>query len=390
MDLERPMALLGGLSAVDFMRRHWQRRPRLIRAALPEPLGGFDRRRLFALAAREDVESRLVVHSGRDWTVRHGPLARRSLPALATPRWTLLVQGVDLHDGEVHRLRERFRFVGDARLDDVMLSFATEGGGVGPHLDSYDVFLLQVAGRRRWRVGRSANPAWRRDVPLKMLRGFVPSHDWLLEPGDMLYLPPGWGHDGIAVGECLTASIGFRAPVESGLGAELVQRIAEAAVDDGEPARGRHDRQYSDAGEPPTDQPARIPQRLRHFAGTSIERLLVDPRRREQALGEVLSEPKPGTWFERAPGASTGVHAGAVALDPATRMLYDDRHVFVNGESFRASGLDATLMRRLADRRCLDAASVARTSAGARGLLSDWLQAGWCINIDHPDEEDPT
>ncbi|MEP7138998.1 MAG: cupin domain-containing protein [Caldimonas sp.] len=389
MDLERPMALLGGLSAVDFMRRHWQRMPRLIRAAVSAPLAGFDRRRLFALAAREDVESRLVVHSGHDWTVRHGPLPRRSLPALTTPRWTLLVQGVDLHDHAAHQLRERFRFVGDARLDDVMLSFATDGGGVGPHLDSYDVFLLQVAGRRRWRVGRSADPAWRRDVPLKMLRGFVASHDWVLEPGDMLYLPPGWGHDGIAVGECLTASIGFRAPVESGLAAELVQRIAEAAVEDGESAAVRHDRRYGDAGEPATDRPARIPERLRRYADTAVERLLADTRRREQALGEVLSEPKPGTWFERSPGASAGVRVGAVALDRATRMLYDDRHVFINGESFRASGLDATLMRRLADRRHLDARSVARASAGARDLLADWLLAGWCSAIEDF-EEDPT
>ncbi|MDQ2928184.1 MAG: cupin domain-containing protein, partial [Pseudomonadota bacterium] len=169
MDLERPMALLGGLSAADFMRRHWQRSPRLIRAAVPGALPGFDRRRVFALAAEDDVESRLIVHSGREWSVRHGPLPRRSLPPLTVPRWTLLVQGVDLHDEAVHRLRDRFRFIGDARLDDVMVSFATDGGGVGPHLDSYDVFLLQVAGRRRWRVGRTAKPAWRRDVPLKML-----------------------------------------------------------------------------------------------------------------------------------------------------------------------------------------------------------------------------
>ncbi len=387
MDLERPLALLGGLSAADFMRRHWQRSPCLIRAAIPGALAGFDRRRVFALAAQDDVESRLVVHSGRHWSVRAGPIPRRSLPALAAPRWTLLVQGVDLHDGAVHRLRERFRFVADARLDDVMVSFATDGGGVGPHLDSYDVFLLQVAGRRRWRVGRTAKPAWRKDVPLKMLRGFVPSRDWLLEQGDMLYLPPGWGHDGIAVGESITASIGFRAPAADGLAAEVVQRIAEASVAEDASFAVRDGRRYADAGEPATDRPAQIPERLRRFADAAIERLLADARGREQALGEVLSEPKPGTWFERRMAPSTS--AEALALDPGTRMLYDDRHVFINGESYRATGRDATLMRRLADRRRLDVASVARASIGARDLLSEWVRAGWCVPSRETLDEEP-
>ena len=388
MDLERPMALLGGLSASDFMRRHWQKSPRLIRAAVPGAIAGFDRRRLFALAGRSDVESRLIVRSGRHWSVRAGPVSRRSLPSLATPSWTLLVQGVDLHDAGVHHLRERFRFVAAARLDDVMISFATDGGGVGPHLDSYDVFLLQLAGRRRWRVGRTARPVWRDDVPLKMLRGFVPRHSFLLEPGDMLYLPPGWGHDGVAVGECITASVGFRAPMADGLAAEVVQRLAEAAVADDASSSARDTRRYADAGEPATDRPARIPLRLRGFAEAAIDRLLADRRAREQALGEVLSEPKPGTWFERRsqqPAATT-----SVALDPRTRMLYDDRHVFINGESYRATGRDATLMRRLADQRHLDASRVARASDGACELLAEWVQAGWCIPAHDIFEEDPT
>ena len=382
------MALLGGVSAADFMRRHWQRTPRLIRAAMPDPLAGFDRRRVFALAAQDDVESRLVVRSGREWTVRHGPFARRSLPSLAVPRWTVLVQGVDLHDAAVHRLRDRFRFAGDARLDDVMVSFATDGGGVGPHLDSYDVFLLQVAGRRRWRIGRTARPAWRHDVPLKMLRGFVPSETAVLEPGDMLYLPPGWGHDGVALGECITASIGFRAPAEAGLAAELVQRIAEAAVDEAEPASTHDERRYADAGEPATDRPARVPERLHRFADAAIDRLLADAQSRQQALGEVLSEPKPGTWFERATSPLT--IASGVSLVAGTRMLYDDRHLYINGESFRASGRDATLMRRLADRRELEAASIASASTGAQGLLAEWLRAGWCVASDPPHDEEPT
>src|SRR6187455_1167887 len=156
MDPHRPMALLGGLSAAEFMRRHWQKKPLLVRAACPDALPEVDRSRLFALA-------------------------RRAMPPLATQAWTLLVQGVDLHDEEAHRLLRRFRFIADARLDDVMCSYASDGGGVGPHVDSYDVFLLQTLGRRRWRIGRAAKARLRDDVPLKMLADFAPSEEWLLE-----------------------------------------------------------------------------------------------------------------------------------------------------------------------------------------------------------------
>src|SRR5205085_11038847 len=141
-------------------------------------------------------ESRLVVRAGARWSVRSGPIAAESLPGRSA-RWTLLVQGVDLHDDDAHRLLRRFRFIADARLDDVMCSWAADGGGVGPHVDSYDVFLLQTSGRRRWRIGRAAGARLREGVPLKILAEFVPTEEWLLEPGDLLYLPPGWGHDGV-------------------------------------------------------------------------------------------------------------------------------------------------------------------------------------------------
>ena len=384
MDIDRPTALLGGLSPADFMRRHWQKKPLLVRSALPAALPGFDRRRLFALAARDDVESRLVVRDGRRWSLRSGPIARRALPPLARPGWTVLVQGVDLHDDAAHRLLQRFRFVPDARLDDVMLSYASDGGGVGPHIDSYDVFLLQLEGQRRWRVGRVARPRLRDDVPLKMLAGFVASEEWLLEPGDMLYLPPGCGHDGVAVGPCLTASIGFRAPAAAELAADTLQRLADAALDaveDAGPAGTARNPLYADRAQAATGAPARIPEALQHFADAAIARALADRGARRRALGEALSEPKPGTWFERATSAPL---AAGVALDRRTRMLYDSDHVFINGESFRAGGRDATLMRALADRRHLEPASLVRLSAEARGLLDHWVEAGWCRDEGEP------
>ena len=374
MDPDQPLTFLGGLSASAFMRRHWQRKPLLVRNALPGALARVDRARLFALAAADSVESRLVVRTGSRWSLRHGPIAASSLPSRGA--WTLLVQGVDVHDDDAHRLLKRFRFVADARLDDVMCSWASDGGGVGPHVDSYDVFLLQTAGRRRWRVGRVRKARLRADVPLKMLADFVPSDDWLLEPGDLLYLPPGWGHDGVADGECITASIGFRAPTAAELGASLLERIADAARDDaGAPSRAGA-RRYGDAGAVPAAQPARIPRGLAAFADAALDRALADRELRGRALGEALSEPKPGTSFDRGAGR---LGTRGVALDRRTRMLYDDRFVFVNGEAIRAGGGDATLMRRLADKRRLDAKSVARASAAARALLAEWLRAGWCV-----------
>ena len=382
MDVATATPLLGGLSAAEFIRSHWQKKPLLVRGALPAPLPHIDAAHLFALAARDDVESRLVVARDDRWTLRQGPLTRHSIPSVRRPGWTLLVQGVDLHDDAVHRLLERFRFVPDARLDDAMLSYASDGGGVGPHIDSYDVFLLQVSGRRRWRAGRVRRPRLRDDVPLKMLAGFEPSHEWLLDPGDMLYLPPGWGHEGVAIGPCITCSIGFRAPDQASLAAATLQRIADTLEDEiaeGEGA-GPTTLLYGDADQEATPHPARIPAPMEAFARRAIEHALADPEALRLALGEILSEPKPGVWFDAPRGAGGNA---AVALDRRSRMLYDARHVYLNGEAFRSGGSDARLMRRLADRRRLASADVARLSEEARALLQRWIEAGWCVGDNH-------
>lgn len=373
MDIAHSTPLLGGLSPQAFMRRHWQKKPLLVRQAVPGGIDLVDRAGLFALAAHDEVESRLVVRDGARWTLRQGPLARAALPPLKRPGWTLLVQGLDLHLPAARALLDRFRFVPDARLDDLMLSYASEGGGVGPHVDSYDVFLLQAQGRRRWRVGRVRDPAWQPDLPLKILADFVPEHDWLLEPGDMLYLPPGWGHDGVAEGgACTTCSIGYRASGRDALAREVLQRLLDAADPD---AAGPL---YRDPGQPASATPARVPAALQDFAARAVARLLGDPAALACALGEVLSEPKRGVWFEGEPAAPATAGA-ALALDRRSRMLYDGARIYLNGESFRAGGRDATLMRRLADRRRLDAREHAALSAEARAVLADWLDAGWLV-----------
>ncbi|MBX3657984.1 MAG: cupin domain-containing protein [Ramlibacter sp.] len=377
MDIDTPLPLLGGLTPARFMQRHWQKKPLLVRQAIPGLRPLVDRAGLFALAARDDVESRLVVQppagggrrsSAPGWQMRQGPLARRALPPLATPGWTLLVQGMDLHDDRVHELLRQFRFVPDARLDDLMISYATDRGGVGPHFDSYDVFLLQAQGRRRWRIGRQKDLTLREGMPLKILANFEPEQEFVLEPGDMLYLPPRYAHDGIAEGECQTYSIGFRAPARGELARELLQRAADDAPD----AVG--DALYRDPAQPAVSAPGAIPAALHGFARAALQAVLEEPKALERALGEYLTEPKASVWFEPAPG-SRG--SGALVLDRRTRMMHDAHHVFINGESYLASGRDATLMRQLADTRQLAARQVARASEGARSLLQGWCEAGW-------------
>ena len=369
MDTRTPLALLGGLTAEQFMKRHWQKKPLLIRQALPGFKPCVSRSDLVALAARDDVESRLIVQKPAGWTLRHGPLPRRSLPPFAQKRWTFLVQGVDLHHDGVHDLLQQFRFVPDARLDDVMISYATDGGGVGPHYDSYDVFLLQAHGRRRWRIGRQKDLSLEPDVPLKILSHFEPEQEWVLEPGDMLYLPPQYAHDGVAEGECMTWSVGFRVPQEAELARDLLLGLADEATD----ALG--ETLYRDPAQPAVSQPAEIPPALQDFARRAVQKALRDPEALNLLLGETFTEPKPQVWFE-APDAPVSVTAG-VALDRRTRMMYDARHVFINGEGFRVSGRDTRLLRQLADERRLDARAVDRLSEAAREALVQWLDNGW-------------
>jgi len=354
------------------MKRHWQKKPLLVRQAIPGFTPLLARAALFDLAGREGVESRLLRHGKSGWQLKRGPFQRRALPPPSRPDWTLLVQGVDLHDAGVHALLQQFRFVPDARLDDVMISYASDGGGVGPHFDSYDVFLLQASGTRRWRIGRQKDLSLVEGLPLKILAHFEPEQEYVLEAGDMLYLPPRWAHDGVALGgECMTYSIGFRQPARGELARELLARTADEAPE----ALG--DMAYRDPGQPAVSRPAEVPAAMLDFARDTVERALREPEQLAMALGEVLTEPKPNVWFDPLPEDAGCEIGGAVELDRRTRMMYDARHIFINGESYRASGRDARLMRALADDRQLGEREVAGLSADARDLLGQWKEAGW-------------
>jgi 50S ribosomal protein L16 3-hydroxylase len=373
MDISQPQQLLGRLSPKTFMARHWQKKPLLVRQALSDPQALLSRAALFSLAAQDHVQSRLVSQTG-GWTLKNGPIQRQALPALKTPGWTLLVQSVDHEVPAVHALLQRFRFVPDARLDDVMVSYAADGGGVGPHFDSYDVFLLQTRGRRRWRIGPQLDLSLREDVPLKMLTHFQPQEEWVLEPGDMLYLPPRYAHEGVAVGgDCMTCSVGFRAPNQAELGHELLLRLAEQVLDQAVPE------QYRDPRQPAVAAPALVPKAMLDFAQKvllrSFNQLQKNPLILRQLLGQYLSEPSPRALFDQAPQAANP--KAQWLLHPATKMLFDNRYVFINGLSFRVSGKDFRLLSQWAGARTLSSQDFAKLSAAAQLMVSEWLDAGW-------------
>ena len=333
-----PDPLLGGRTPKSFLRRYWQKRPLVIRGAFPgfqDPLGADE---LANLACEDGVESRLVLARGgaRPFEVVPGPQDPRRLRRLPATHWTLLVQGVDRQVSGVARLRDRFRFVPDWRIDDVMVSFASRFGSVGPHLDSYDVFLLQGLGRRRWRVQLRPDPALRAGLDLAVLRRFEPDADWVLEPGDMLYVPPGIAHHGVALEDSFTYSIGFRAPSHAELLAGALQRRLR-----GMPASLR----YADPELGPTRQPGEIDRatiaRLRGLVARELERLAGPDL--ERCLGELLTEPKDAgspPRSRRLSPAALGrriVRGAALVRSDASRIAFVRRRtgtdLFVDGQA---------------------------------------------------------
>ena len=367
---------LAGLSLDHFLQRYWQRKPLVLRQAFPgfKPL--LSRASLFDLVGNEEVESRLIQRqSAQQWTLKHGPFSRRSLPPMRQANWTLLVQGVDSLDDAVAELLARFRFIPDARLDDVMISWASDGGGVGPHVDAYDVFLLQAEGRRRWCIGPVRAPQFEPEQPLKLLTHFVADEEFVLEPGDMLYLPPGWGHDGVAVGPCMTYSIGFRAPPAHELLQQLLWKLADGLT----PGARYSDRGLVHARVAKT--PARLPDAMVRFLQDAFSRLKPGQREFEAALGELLTEPKQQVWFDPSTQQATQLARacaqGGMRLDRRSRMLYATASIQINGERVESSLARSRLLRRLADQRHLSATDWAMASVEERAVLVQWCQQGW-------------
>ena len=361
--------LLGGYSIDRFLALYWHKKPLLIRRAMPGLKPVVSKAELLHLAGRDEVESRLVAGSGRRWSLRQGPFAMRELRARRAEPWTLLVQGVNLHCLAADELLRRFSFIPAVRLDDLMISWAADGGGVGPHVDSYDVFLLQASGRRRWRISMQRDQSLLAGAPLKILSNFRHREEYLLEPGDMLYLPPGCAHEGVADGECMTYSIGFRAPSAQELTRGMLEHLADKTERTG---------MFADPALRPAQHSALLDDAYVNQATRLIGR--VQPTRAQIAefLGCYLSEPKSNVFFDTPeptltrPTFSRAVMRHGVWLDPKTRMLHRGNTLYVNGEAVKAG---SPLLRQLADARRLDAGTA--PNAAALELLYLWYTHGW-------------
>ena len=350
MNPESPLQLLGGLTAREFLRDYWQKKPLLIRQAIPEFESPLSPDELAGLALEEEIESRLVIeHGEQPWELKRGPFTEDTFQNLPERDWTLLVQAVDQFIPEVAELLDNFRFLPSWRIDDVMISFAAPGGGVGPHFDNYDVFLLQAHGTRRWRIGQmcDADSALLEHADLRILADFQETQEWVLEPGDMLYLPPRLAHFGTAEDDCMTYSIGFRAPSAAEVLTHFTDFLAQFLSDE---------ERYSDADY----QPLGDPQQIRHDALDRLKALLAEHMSDERLLltwfGQFMTEPR---YPERVAGSPIednelleALNQGALLVrNPSARLAWpevdEDLLLFASGNSRLLSGHLRELLRNI-------------------------------------------
>lgn len=367
--LRVPTALLGGLSPEQFIDEYWQKKPLLVRGAVPGFGDALSKAGMLDLCSRDDVESRFVSTAGNIWQLRHGPFSKRESRSWQTP-WSVLVQSVNLVLPFGDELMRRFDFIPYARLDDLMVSYATDGGGVGPHFDNYDVFLLQGRGRRRWRIGRQKDHTLIDGLPVRILKNFKPTYDWILEPGDMLYLPPDWAHDGIAVGECMTWSIGFRAPPAQELADQFLTYLQESMQLDGI---------YRDPDLVAQRHPAEIGGQMINRVAEMLQKIRWNRSDVQDFLGSALTEPKPHVFFNPPEKPHPAKRFAALAnthgirLDPRTQLLFSGNRFYLNGEKIEAPASVHPALRELADRRRLPPAAIPENS----GLFHGWYLNGF-------------
>ncbi|MFC3656004.1 cupin domain-containing protein [Xanthomonas hyacinthi] len=385
-----------GMPAARFLRDYWHKRPLLISNAFPGFVSPIEPGDLAGLACEEAALSRLIVHDRASdrWSVRNGPFQESEFPGMPDHDWTLLVQDVDKWDPDIRALLEQFRFLPRWRVDDVMVSFAAPGGSVGAHVDHYDVFLLQAHGHRRWQIdasaalGHKAPPTdFREDVELKLLRSFSPTHDWVLGPGDMLYLPPLVPHHGVAEDACLTFSVGTRAPSS----AELIGDYLDTLIDGADEALRYHDADLQVPADPYEIDAAAMgrvvealnalrmndPDRLGAWFGRFITTY--------RAAGEILPPGNPPAPQEVAAALEQGLvlqrHPWA---RPAWRRATRGATLFCSGLEFALPLKDA---RRLAAAERIDAGAYAALSAAGRETLLHLVEAGVYQPLDQADDD---
>jgi 50S ribosomal protein L16 3-hydroxylase len=379
--VRRPETFLGGLSPGEFLSQHWQKQPLLVRGALPGYTPPLSPDELAGLALSEQVESRLVQERSGTFELERGPFDEATFAGLPESHYTLLVQDLDQHVPEVGELFELLDFLPSYRLDDVMASFAAPSGSVGPHFDQYDVFLLQVRGRRRWQIARAYDPAkLRDDTELCVLSEFQSEQEWVLDPGDMLYLPPRVAHYGVAVDACMTFSLGCRAPSV----AEIVAHFAQAVVE-----QASEGERYEDPDLlPPGDRDCLDPAAVARVGRLLAERLSFDERALAQNLASLLTRPK--ALFAPEEHERLGTRSAARAVTSATGFvrrtgsrwlvcpLGDSLHLFVDGEGLAVPEGAEQMARELCRERVLSAQRVRdlRAQAACVSLLVELVARG--------------
>lgn len=350
--MNNPLALLNQLTAAEFLAEYWQKKPLLIRQAIPNFQGLLTPDELAGLACEEEVQSRIVQNIDDTWHLTQGPFDEDTFTSLPEKDWTLLVQSVNHHLPEAAKLLSQFNFIPHARLDDLMVSYAPIGGSVGAHMDSYDVFLLQGSGKRRWKINAQPDLTLVDNVPLRLLKHFVAEQEWVLEPGDMLYLPPNIAHHGISEDDdCMTYSIGFRVPKTQELIEGFLAHLQDTIQVDG---------LYEDADLSLQQHPAAISDAMIEKVETMLQNIAWDKTIVSDFLGRYLTEPKPDVLYET---STDSMNIGAIAqlladqslwLDLKSQLLFTDTHFYINGEPLVVPDDIKEQVRELADKRCLD------------------------------------
>ena len=381
MNPDIPLQLLSGITAREFLRDYWQKKPLLIRQAIPDFESPIDADELAGLALEEEVESRLVIeHGERPWELRRGPFTEDTFSTLPEREWTLLVQAVDQFVPEVAELLEQFRFLPSWRIDDVMISFAAPGGSVGPHFDNYDVFLLQAHGKRNWKIGQmcSSESPMLQHADLRILAEFEESAEWVLEPGDMLYLPPRLAHFGIAEDDCMTYSVGFRAPSAAEVLTHFTDFLAQYLTDE---------ERYTDADA----QPVSDPHQIQSDALDRLKSLLAEHMSDERMLltwfGQFMTEPR---YPELIAGEElieedfiSSLQDGAILVrNPSARMAWsevdDDVLLFASGQSRYLPGKLRELLKLVCSADALHSDNLGEWLADedGRDLLCELVKQG--------------
>ena len=361
--------LLGGLTDHEFLTGYWQKKPLLIRNAWTDFPELIDLPRLTELAAREDVESRLIQHTNGKWLVESGPLRPSRFDRLPDTDWTVLVQSVNQHVPHVADLLYQFNFLPWTRLDDLMISYAPAGGTVGPHYDSYDVFLLQVGGKKRWQISSDDAGNFVEDAPIRVLKDFTSEQEWVLEHGDMLYLPPKYAHYGVALEPGMTYSIGFRAPTAQEVVGKFLEHLQDELKLEG---------MYQDPERLPTQHPGEIDDMFVSKITGLIEQLRWGQADVRQFVGRYFSEPKPHVFYQAPEDPldydefAEAMAEHGITLDLKSIMLYEKDHLFINGEVLEADPAAHAVLRQLADTRNLPAGEYDATVIEALYNLYDY------------------